>query len=621
MTRKLLLLFAALLLSAIDIHALDFTSGYLKYRVTDAEQKLVTVSGHTDELPTVAEIPATVSYEGIDYAVNAVGDNAFWGCSTLEKIIIEKGVQSIGELAFYNCSILTQVTIPNSVTIIGAGAFEYCYLLEQISIPASVSTIGNYAFSGCDTLEQITIPDSVTTIGDYAFSDCYALKAINVIEGNQYYCSVDGILFSKDQTLLLQYPSGRPEAEYKIPENVISIGNGAFFRCSELTQIIIPSSVTAIGDGAFSGCSALTQIIIPSRVTVIGDKAFSGCSALTQISIPSSVTTIGDEAFSGCSVLAQIIIPASISVIGYKTFFDCEALEQITIPDSVTTIGDFAFSDCEALEQVFIPSSVITMGIGVFTSCSALKEINVAENNQNYCSVDGILFSKDQTQFLQYPVGRLDTAFEIPASVTTIGEYAFAYTSALSQITIPFRVITISNYAFAWCTSLDQITIPDNVVSIGRYAFSSCSAIEQITVGNNMQSISAGAFSYCPMLKKITSRSLTPPTLERGYPFPFNGVDNSIPVVVPGGSLEAYKASDWNYFTNLQEDINGSVQQPTLAEGVRYADGQLLNPQQLLVSVYDLTGRLVYRGNDSARAFPGGVYIVSYGRTTEKMVF
>lgn len=422
MERKLLLLVVSLLCAA-GIQAQDFTSGYLMYSVTDADKKLVSVTGYTDELPAEAEVPATVSYEGIDYAVTAIGDFAFWNSSTLVQITIGNNVQSIGD----------------------------------------------QAFSQCGELRQITFPNGLITIGDYAFSFC------------------------------------------------------------PLTQVAIPESVTTIGDYAFSWCHSITEITIPEGVTTIGEGVFWSSSGLTQITIPASVTTIG---------------------------------------------------------------------MAVCASCASLKEINVAEDNQNYCSVNGVLYSKDLTLLLQYPSGRLDTAYDIPNSVTIIGDSAFDGCAALEQIAIGNSVAIINKYAFSYCEALKQITLPEGVTTIGNGAFSNCSAFEQITV--------------------LTS---TPPTLEDTEMFPFNGVDNAIPVIVPDGSLEAYRASGWSYFTNMRTESGSSVQQPTLVEGVRYADGQLLNPQQLLVSVYDLTGRLVYRGNDSACAFPGGVYIVSYGRTTEKMVF
>ena len=125
-------------------------------------------------------------------------------------------------------------------------------------------------------------------------------------ENNQSYCSEDGVLFNKDKTELIQYPSKKADKQYVIPSSVTSIGDNAFYGCSSLTSIEIPSSVTSIGNGAFSRCSSLTSIEIPEGVTSIRNGAFSGCSSLTSIDIPNSVTSIGASAFSSCSKLTTI---------------------------------------------------------------------------------------------------------------------------------------------------------------------------------------------------------------------------------------------------------------------------------------------------------------------------
>ena len=243
------------------------------------------------------EIPDTVT---------EIGSYAFHNFLELKKINIPNSVTRIGQESFYLCKSLESVTIPNSVTSIGEYAFEDCSSLTSITIPESVTSIGYCAFDNCSSLTNITIPNSVTSIGSFAFSGCSSLTNINVSDNNKNYSSIDGVLFNKDKTVIIQYPIKKDGTSYAIPNSVTSIGSCAFSRCSSLTSITIPNSVTSIGEYAFEDCSSLTSITIPESVTSIGYCAFDNCSSLTNITIPNSVTSIGSFAFSGCSSLTNI---------------------------------------------------------------------------------------------------------------------------------------------------------------------------------------------------------------------------------------------------------------------------------------------------------------------------
>ena len=160
------------------------------------------------------------------------------------------------------------------LTISGTGAMEdYSYFpsvpapwnnyrssIKSVIINDGVTSIGSYAFRDCSSLTSVTIPESVTSIGSSAFADCSSLTSINVDANNANYCSIDGVLFSKDKTTLIQYPIGNTRSEYIIPNSVTSIGNYAFDGCSSLTSVTIPNSVTSIGECAFYGCRSLTSI-------------------------------------------------------------------------------------------------------------------------------------------------------------------------------------------------------------------------------------------------------------------------------------------------------------------------------------------------------------------------
>lgn len=246
--------------------------------------------------------------------------------NSVNKVVIENGVTSIGDYAFYYCRNLTSIAIPNSVTSIGDTAFGECYGLTSVTLPYSVTSIGYDAF-WCTGLTSITIPSSIISIGFGAFK-IQSLKQIYVDAANQKYCSVDGVLFSKDKTELVCYPGGKTDASYTVPNTVTRIGSDAFYS-DYLTSITIPNSVILICDGAFNNCLKLTSIAMPNSVISIGNNAFFNCPKLTSISIPNSVTSIGDEAFWGCSSLTSIAIPDSVMSIGCDSFDHCTNLKDI----------------------------------------------------------------------------------------------------------------------------------------------------------------------------------------------------------------------------------------------------------------------------------------------------
>ena len=318
---------------------------------------------------------------------------------------------------------------------------------------------------------------------------------------------------------------------------VVEIKSSAFNGCANLTSIIIPDSVTSIGDFAFENCSGLTSITIPDSVTSIGDHAFYNCSSLTNITvsennkyfsslngvlfnkdktelvtylignerteyaIPDSVTSIGDRAFYKCSSLTSIIIPDSVTSIGDHAFYNCSSLTNITIPDSVTSIGDHAFHNCSGLTSITIPDSVTSIGDHAFYNC--LTSITVSENNKYFSSLNGVLFNKDKTELITYPIGNERTEYTIPDSVTSIGNFIFYNCSSLTSITIPDSVTSIGNFAFYNCSSLTSITIPDSVASIGNSAFYNCSNLTNIKLPDVIDIISGNTFRDCSSLLNI----------------------------------------------------------------------------------------------------------------------
>ena len=514
----------------------------------------------------------------IPNSVTSIGGSAFYGCSSLTSVTIPNSVTSIGSSAFWRCSGLTSVTIPNSVTSISDDAFLYCDGLTSIVvenenpvydsrnncnaiigtktntlifgcqntiIPNSVTSIRWSAFSYCIGLTSITIPSSVISIANSAFNGCSGLTSIVVENENPVYDSrnnCNAIIETATNMLIAGCQNTI------IPNSVTSIGSSAFYGCSSLTSVTIPNSVTSIGDDAFSG---IPNIVYNGTATgspwgannvngyVEGYLVYNDASKtkllkcstafIGEIVIPNSVTSIGSEAFRNCSNLTSVTIPNSVTSIGNEAFYGCSNLEKVTL-DSNTIATDYNWFPSlfgYNIKEFVIGSDVKNIHAGAFYNLRNLTSITVDDTNPAYCDIDGILFTKDKTSLIVYPIGRTDTQYcipnsvtsieygafygcsglmsiTIPNSVTSIGQYAFRDCSNLTTATIPNSVTSIGESAFHGCSNLTSVTIPNSITSIGKYAFYGCSKQKSITIPNNVTAIGNGTFSGCSSLTSVT---------------------------------------------------------------------------------------------------------------------
>ncbi len=413
---------------------------------------------------------------------------------------IPNSVTTIGNSAFYGCS-LKSLNIPISVTSIGEYGFKGCYYLTSISVEdanPSFSSVEGVLFDKDQTKlilypmrkgGSYTIPRGVTTLGDGAFYECFNLRAISVEEANPSFSSVEGILFNKDQTTLIQYPSSRVGTSYTIPDSVTIIGDSAFLNCG-LASVTIPNSVTLIGNSAFLSCYWLTNATLPNSLTIIGDSSFYDCFRLTCVSIPNSLTSIGEEVFLGCYSLTSVTIPNGVTSIGTRAFAGCSALTNVTIASSVTNIGDFAFASCTSLASVIIPNRVTSVGDAVFLNCFGLRSVTIPNS----------VISIGPSAF--YGSGLMSVT--IPTSVTSIGDSAFYDCFRLTSVTIPNSLTSIGEEVFLGCYSLTSVTIPNGVTSIGTRAFVGCSALTNVTIASSVTNIGDFAFASCSSLAAIS---------------------------------------------------------------------------------------------------------------------
>lgn len=291
---------------------------------------------------------------------------------------------------------------------------EYLGPGGDVVIPDGVRGIGYHVFIGNELITSITIPKSVTYIEMYQFNGCENLANIYVDGSNPNYSSEDGVLFTKDKSVLLMYPIGNKRTYYYMPDEVTVIGNGAFSQCNYLTDVVMSNNLLYIGENAFELSERLTSVYMPDGVRVIGKGAFSFVNTLADISIPKTVSEIGEYAFLGCFGLTRINvnsanefyssdsttlfnkdktqlicyapsneasrynIPRTVIDIKKYAFNRASNLLSVTIPKSVRSIEEGAFFNCQSLSSISIPSSVTSIGRSAFANCEIMNNVNIA---------------------------------------------------------------------------------------------------------------------------------------------------------------------------------------------------------------------------------------------------
>lgn len=199
--------------------------------------------------------------------------------------------------------------------------------------------------------------------------------------------------------------------------------------------------------------------------------------------------------------LETFAIPEGVTRIPPDTFDQCSKLREVSLPESLEEICDMAFAGCMALEKIHIPAGVTSIGPQAFTYCMGLKEIEVDEDNNDYSSIDGILYDKLGTVLIKYPAGRTGEA-ELPWDLMEIGEWAFEW-CAVSKIYIPEGVMKIGSRAFSGCIRATEIIIPETVTRIGDQAFYGCRSLKEITIPDGVMIIERSAFYNCTSLEKV----------------------------------------------------------------------------------------------------------------------
>jgi len=471
-----------------------FTVGYYKYYILSEADRTVSIGYdvYNNTFPNnfMAELPRTVTYQNVTYTVTQISGAGFW----------------------------------------------YCPQLLAISIPNTVTKIREYAFKGCENLQTVVIPNSVEDIEKCVFEDCPALQSAYWPENPDCWKIYNGTF--RGCTGLLRYT---------FPENVTSIDMEAFKNCTSLEEIVFPASMNAIATKAFENCSSLRKVysyrIDPP--TISAETFKNAFAASAKIYVPAAglsyyQTEYWEEyhnfawAFVSDDITPDMIkvIPADM-FLTYTYFEDDARVEgaregiagDLVIPNTVrhnnetlpvTDVAPWAFKNCNTLTSVVFPENMESILAEAFYDCDGLTMVDMSA-----CT-----------------------------NMTHLGSYTFQGCEDLTTALLPPNLLILDYGPFIGCTGLTSIDLPNTLTTIGPSVFSS-SGLTSLTIPASVTTIEGSAFKYCEGLTEIYALRPTPPETNE---LAFWSVNNDIPVYVPYGSGDAYRAATgWSRFNNIQE--------------------------------------------------------------------
>lgn len=334
-----------------------------------------------------------------------------------------------------------------------------------------------------DGSTSLTIPDDIHTIGAGAFKNCEKLEKVELGD------TVENI--SREA-----FRGCKSLTSMHLPKNVRKVNESAFRDCISMTSLKIDCDDIELGERAFENCASLSDIELADGMTEIYGGVFNSCKSLENIKLPSKLTVLGESAFADCSKLKSIKIPDRVTKIDDIVFNGCLELEKVELNSGLVKLGKKAFKDCQSLKEIFIPKNVNSIGSGIFRGCISLKTIIVDPKNRFYKSVNNVLFNKNKSDLLCFVCDSDVTEYEIPDSVMTISDWAFC-NSHLKKITIPDSVTSIGEGAFCNCLELEELVLPDSVMHIDDSAFRGCTKLKKLVLPDSIVDFGWGLLGGC----------------------------------------------------------------------------------------------------------------------------
>jgi hypothetical protein len=377
---------------------------------------------------------------------------------TIPETLNGKTVISIDLFRWDSVRPLTSIILPDTITTIESDAFDFLSDIENITLSSNLKSIGNGAFEECRNIETITIPDTVESIGDYAFEECSSLKNVT------------------------------------LPKGLERISRYMFYKCTSLETIEIPSTVEEIDSYAFYGCTSLKTITIPAKVSYIDDESsFADCRAMQKY----VVDTANENYFTLDGMLCR-----NFTIYNYGEYDE----ETDSYPDYTERNGTYIIAYPGEKSGSFTLEKDMSFSPTAFLNALSLTAINVDSDNEDYMSIDGVVYTKNRDSGENYcvvcPAGKTGSV-TIPDGIVGIQSNAFSC-SKVSEVSLPDSVTWIGMYAFYQCSDLTSMKLPENLAEIGEYAFYQCSNLTSITIPDNVTDMYSNCLDDCSNLTSIT---------------------------------------------------------------------------------------------------------------------
>lgn len=467
----------------------------------------------------------------VPHEVHTIGEGAFKGCVSLEKVVLPQGLKKIGAHAFKGCRKLREVRIPDGVTEIGEYAFHRCHVLRQITLPPSVLELGNCVFLYCDSLEEICMP-GVTKLGKQVFLNDVSLRklqisreldvdcicdvfngcgriaeiafadeettyhignAVNVVTGE---CAVPFVIQAIAEDILrMMELDGRCLVRFltnikhvEIPEGIEEIGKSCFFDKRGILSVELPKSLRVIESRAFRNCINLEKVTFSGDMSEIQvcEDAFKNCTTLKEIQAADGtvyqITGILEHSrkmvAEGMSKTVAEEVPELVKQIHRQVLGNFRisgtillqylgAESRVVVPDGITVIGEDAFAKNEAIDRVILPESVKEIGAGAFRGCLLLQTI------------------------------------PLPKNLERIGESAFENCVKLIRAELPPKLRVLEAKVFKRCQVLREVELGNCLQEIKEQAFYGCHALKQVELGEELKKIGDMAWYRCDGLQEI----------------------------------------------------------------------------------------------------------------------
>lgn len=489
-----------------------------------------------------------------DKGITYINRLAFYNNDYITKVIIPEGVEEIQYAAFYGCENLREVVLPSTCKKIDEWGFGYDENLEKINL-GHVESICQLAFYNNNSLKEVDL-SSCHTICDRAFSFCRSLTTLDISNVGQIgdysfvYCTSLEELRTSKINKIADYAFTGCSSLRSLELYATYIGKFAFYSCSALTDVVFMSDVTEIDESAFYNATALSNLSFRGTCKYIDDFAFANCSALTAIFIPAGCEYLGTYAFGAARSATSVTFSADANIrsVGANPFYLLPYVSEFTlepgskyltvrdgilydknmtklllvpffrqvgylsVPETVTAIGDYAFSTVYAVgtvrlnnvtkigdgafmdsnvEMIVSNDKVRTVGENAFRNCAKLTAFALTDTLE---SIGDYAFATSAV-----PFGNLT----IPASVKTIGAYAFAGNENITSVTVPAQIRKIGEGAFSECAMLSSVTLPDGLAEIGSYAFLGASRLTSLTLPDSVKTLGEGVFAGCSALATV----------------------------------------------------------------------------------------------------------------------